>query len=56
MSIATSYFARVDVSRVKEELADLETLTERDATEADFIDLGEVNAFSPEVMDGECSA
>jgi len=25
-------------------------------TDQDFIDLGEAQAFSPEVMDGECSA
>jgi sulfite reductase (NADPH) hemoprotein beta-component len=53
---ATAFFARVDVLRVKQELADLERLTEEEATGPDFVDLGEVDAFSPEVMDGECSA
>ena len=53
---ASAFFARIDVSRVKEELADLERLTEQDVTPADFVDLGEAQAFNPEVMEGECSA
>ena len=53
---APDFFARVELSQVKQELADLERLTLLEATPADFIDLGEVDAFSPEVMDGECSA
>jgi sulfite reductase beta subunit-like hemoprotein len=53
---APDFFARVDLSHVKHELADLERLTAQEATPADFIDLGEIEAFSPEVMDGECSA
>jgi sulfite reductase beta subunit-like hemoprotein len=53
---APDFFARVELSQVKEELADLERLTLLEATPADFIDLGEVDAFSPEVMEGECSA
>ena len=53
---AQAFFARVDVSQVKAELADLERLTEADAIPADFIDLGEAGAFNPEVMEGECSA
>jgi sulfite reductase (NADPH) hemoprotein beta-component len=53
---ATAFFSRVEVSQVKEQLADLERLTEQDATPADFIDLGEVGAFNPETMEGECSA
>jgi sulfite reductase beta subunit-like hemoprotein len=53
---ATAFFARVDVLRVKQELADLERLTEQEATAPDYVDLGEVDAFNPEVMDGECSA
>ena len=31
-------------------------MTAEDALPADFIDPGEDHAFSPEVMDGECSA
>jgi sulfite reductase beta subunit-like hemoprotein len=53
---ATAFFARIDVGQVKQELADLERLTDADAVPADFVDLGEIDAFSPEVMDGECSA
>jgi sulfite reductase beta subunit-like hemoprotein len=53
---APAFFARVEVAQVKALLADLERLTEQDATEADFIDLGEEGAFNPEIMDGECSA
>ena len=53
---APEFFARVDVSQVKEALADLERLSEQEATAADFIDLGELSEFNPLVMDGECSA
>jgi sulfite reductase beta subunit-like hemoprotein len=53
---APAYFARVDLARVKTELADLEALAEAEATESDFVDLGEAGEFNPEVMDGECSA
>jgi hypothetical protein len=41
---------------VKTALADFERLTPEDAGPQDFIDLAEVSAFNPEVMDGECSA
>jgi hypothetical protein len=40
---------------VKTLLADLETMTAEGATPEDFIDLGETQAFVPEVMDGECA-
>jgi sulfite reductase (NADPH) hemoprotein beta-component len=53
---APDFFARVDVARVKQELADLEAMTETDSSPADFVDLGEVSEFNPLVMDGECSA
>ncbi len=53
---APEFFARVELSHVKQELADLERLTVLEATPDDYVDLGEVEAFSPEVMDGECSA
>jgi sulfite reductase beta subunit-like hemoprotein len=52
---ATEFFARVDLELVRSELADLEPLRPGDAVPADFIDLGEVNAFAPEVMEGECA-
>ena len=50
------FFRRADLAGVKGVLADLERLTEADAVPADFIDLAEDHAFTPEVMDGECSA
>jgi sulfite reductase (NADPH) hemoprotein beta-component len=53
---APEFFARLDVARVKEALADLEQLMSEDSLPADFVDLGEVSEFNPLVMDGECSA
>jgi sulfite reductase beta subunit-like hemoprotein len=53
---APDFFVRVDVARVKAELADLEKLTVEDSVSADFVDLGEVSEFNPLVMEGECSA
>jgi sulfite reductase beta subunit-like hemoprotein len=52
----TAFFQRVGLTEVKEVLADLERLTEETATPEDFIDLGELHAFAPEVMDGECAS
>jgi sulfite reductase beta subunit-like hemoprotein len=53
---AAAYFGRVELDVVKSTLADLERLQPGDAVPADFIDLGEAADFSPEVLDGECSA
>lgn len=53
---APAFFQRIDVPRVKALLIDLEQITPEDATDDDFIDLGETGAFTPEVMEGECSA
>ena len=53
---APSYFARVDLDTIKRTLADLERLTTDEAEPADFVDLGEVSAFNPLVMDGECAS
>jgi sulfite reductase (NADPH) hemoprotein beta-component len=53
---APAFFARVDLDRVKVELADLERLQPGDAVPADFVDLGDADEFAPVVMDGECSA
>jgi sulfite reductase (NADPH) hemoprotein beta-component len=50
------FFRRVDVAVVKSTLADLERLVPEEAAPEDFIDLAEVSAFNPEVMEGECSA
>ncbi len=53
---ASAFFQRLEVPRVKTLLADLEQLTPEDATTEDFIDLAESGEFTPEVMEGECSA
>ena len=53
---ATAFFGRVELTRIKQELADLERLTPEDALPDDFIDLGEDAEYKPEVLDGECSA
>ena len=53
---APAFFHRVDVAHAKAAVADLERISAEDALPADFIDPGEDHAFSPEVMDGECSA
>ncbi len=53
---ATVFFGRVELDVVKRRLADLERLTPGDAVSMDFIDLGELTDFVPEVMEGECSA
>jgi sulfite reductase beta subunit-like hemoprotein len=51
-----TFFRRVDLGAVKAVLGDLERLSPEDAEPQDFIDLAEVSAFNPEVMEGECSA
>jgi sulfite reductase beta subunit-like hemoprotein len=53
---APAFFARVELGRVKTVLADLEALSEADASPADFVDLGEAGDFAPDVQEGECSA
>lgn len=53
---ASEFFLRVDPARARAAVADLEKMTAEDVLPADFIDPGEDHAFSPEVMDGECSA
>jgi len=37
-------------------LSDLELMTIESASSDDFIDLAETGEFTPEVMEGECSA
>jgi sulfite reductase beta subunit-like hemoprotein len=49
------FFARVPVPRIKQLLADLETMTPESARPEDYIDLAETSSFVPEVMDGECA-
>ena len=51
-----AFFQRAALDDVKGVLVDLEPLALADATPEDFIDLGELAAFNPEVQDGECSA
>jgi sulfite reductase (NADPH) hemoprotein beta-component len=53
---ASAFFRRIDPARVKALLADLEPLTTDTAAPEDFVDLGETHAFTPETLDGECSA
>ena len=52
---ASAFFQRVPLDSVKAVLADLERLATEEASETDFIDLGEHQAFAPEVMEGECA-
>jgi sulfite reductase (NADPH) hemoprotein beta-component len=51
-----AFFRRLPPATSTEALKDLAQLLPTEATEQDFIDLGETQAFAPEVMDGECSA
>ncbi|MFN7980539.1 MAG: hypothetical protein U0Q11_01655 [Vicinamibacterales bacterium] len=53
---APAFFQRIDVPRVKALLTDLEQLNADSASADDFIDLAETGEFTPEVMEGECSA
>ncbi len=51
-----AFFRRVPPSMATDALKDLAILLPNEATDQDFIDLAETRAFTPEVMDGECSA
>jgi len=51
-----AFFRRVPPSMATEALKDLSVMLPTEATDQDFIDLAETQAFTPEVMDGECSA
>jgi sulfite reductase beta subunit-like hemoprotein len=53
---ARAYFRRVDPTRVKLLLADLETMTAETAAADDYIDLAETTQFVPETMEGECAS
>jgi sulfite reductase beta subunit-like hemoprotein len=50
------FLRRVDAAQVKALLADLERLGAEDAVEADFVDLGDLQAFKVETLEGECMA
>ena len=51
-----AFFRRIPPATATEALKDLAQMLPTEATEQDFIDLGDSQAFAPEVMDGECSA
>jgi sulfite reductase (NADPH) hemoprotein beta-component len=51
-----AFFRRVPPALATEALKDLAQLLPNEITDNDLIDLGENQAFNPEVMDGECSA
>jgi sulfite reductase beta subunit-like hemoprotein len=53
---APAFFQRIEIPRVTAVLNDLQQITTEDATPNDFIDLAETGDFTPEVMEGECSA
>ncbi|HLG54726.1 MAG TPA: nitrite/sulfite reductase [Vicinamibacterales bacterium] len=51
-----SFFRRIPPAMATDALKDLATMLPNEMTDQDFVDLGETQAFAPEVMDGECSA
>jgi sulfite reductase (NADPH) hemoprotein beta-component len=50
------FFRRLDPTRVKLLLADLERMTADTASPEDYIDLAETKEFVPETMEGECAS
>lgn len=51
-----AFFRRIPPATATERLKDLADLLPAEVNPSDYIDLGETQAFAPEVMDGECSA
>jgi sulfite reductase (NADPH) hemoprotein beta-component len=51
-----AFFRRLSPALATEALRDLADLQPGDTTPDDFIDLGESQTFTPEVMDGECAS
>ncbi|MGH9254436.1 MAG: nitrite/sulfite reductase [Vicinamibacterales bacterium] len=51
-----AFFRRLPPAVATEALKDLAELRAEDTTSDDFVDLGENQAFAPEVMDGECAS
>jgi sulfite reductase (NADPH) hemoprotein beta-component len=51
-----AFFRRIPPAMATDALKDLAQLLPNETTDEDFVDLGETQAFNPEVMDGECSA
>ena len=50
-----AFFRRVPHTVATEALKDLALMLPTEMTDADYVDLGESQAFNPEVMDGECA-
>ena len=51
-----AFFRRIPASVATDVLKDLTEFSAQAATAEDYIDLGEDQAFAPEVMDGECAS
>jgi sulfite reductase (NADPH) hemoprotein beta-component len=51
-----AFFRRIPSEVATDALKSLAQLLPTETTDLDFVDLGESQAFNPEVMDGECSA
>jgi hypothetical protein len=54
--IPGAFFARIELPRVKQLLADLEVMTSEAAEPQDYVDLAEETEFHPEIQEGECIA
>ena len=50
-----AFFGRASLPEIKALLQDLETFAPEAAAVDDYIDLGETQAYTPEVMEGECA-
>jgi hypothetical protein len=51
-----AFWADVPLDQLRGLIADLEKLSDADATEDDFIDLGETRAFDIQTAEGECAS
>jgi sulfite reductase beta subunit-like hemoprotein len=51
-----AFWSSVPADRLRALIADLEKLSEAEATEADFVDLGEERAFEVQTGEGECAS
>ncbi len=51
-----AFWTQVPADRLKKLILDLTELSEADATEEDFIDLGQTTAFEVQTSEGECAA
>ncbi len=49
------FWHKTPADKLKAQIADLEKLSDADATPEDFVDLGETRAFEVVTMDGECA-